>query len=331
MSPSSISRLALFVSVVGLALALVAFSTGNEEPRRTPAGGTDSPDRAEESARRIQALTDEIDALRGQLASLKETVERLSPGQRVAVETTGERAPAAVSTLEARAVDSPAEFQLRRELLDGFYELDKGDREDAIERLAELARWGDEEAMALIVESLRDESATVRAHALKELVGLDEANLADYLRQSITDPSHKVREVVASRLDDLPADQAGPMLVDLLRDPDHGVVIEAIRSLDDLRYAEARPVLVEKLKSTNLDVATRAAQALVKLGDAGAAGGTIERILAELAQEDVPGRIKNVKRLRRLRAVNALERIYESDPSLAVREEAREALVHIEE
>jgi len=332
MNPSSISRLALVVSVVGLALALITTFTAHGEDRRSAKGTEpDSPTWAEDAARRSQALAAEMEALRAELASLREAVNRGALGPRTFAQGENKREPIEALTPEARAATSPAGFELRRHLIETFHDLEREDRQDAIDRLAELARWGDAEAKALIVESLEDESADVRAQALKELAKLDESNLPAYLHQSITDPSHKVREVVASRLAKLPPEEAGPLLVDLLRDPDPDVVIEAIQSLVDLEYTEARPVLVEQLESSSLDVATRAAQALMKQGDPAAAGSTIERILADFAKDDISGRINNVKRLRRLRAVNPLERILASDPSLAVREEARDALAKIED
>jgi HEAT repeat protein len=326
MSASSVSRLALFVSVVGLTLALATLLTGSRKDRRDAREGP--PDSRRWTEESHQALAAEIEALRGEFAAFSQSAERRALGPGAVVRSTN---PIEATRPGVRAADAPEEFQLRRMLIEGFHELEPGDRRDAIDRLAELARWGDEEAMALIVESLGDESASVRACALKELVRLDEANLPAYLRQSITDPSHKVREVVASRLDELPDEEAGPLLVGLLRDPDPEVVIEAIRSLDDLEYSGARPALVEQLQSRSLDVATRAAQELIELGDLAAAGGTIERVLVDYAKDDVSGRINNVKRLRRLRAVSQLERILASDASLAVREEARDALASLDE
>ena len=140
-----------------------------------------------------------------------------------------------------------------------------------------------------------------------------------------------MREVVANELRELPPEEAGPMLVELLNDPDDDVVLEAIRSLDDLEYAEARPFLTEQLQAEDLDVATRAAYALMELGDEGAASSTIERILKGFADRDVSQRVKDVKRLHRLHAVGPLQQIYESDASLAVREEARKALAKLED
>lgn len=332
MNTTSISRMALLIAIIGLALALFTLLTGHGEPRGSARESEpDSRASAEESAPGYEALAAEIETLRGELASLRDAVERRALDPQVATQGTNARNAIEVVTPEVRAADAPAEFQLRRKLIEGFHELEGGDRQDAIGRLAELARWGDDEAKALIIESLGDASGGVRARALKELASLDEANLPAYLRQSLADPSHKVREIVASRLDKLPAGEAGPMLVCLLRDPDADVVIEAIQSLDGLEYDEARPALVEQLQSESLEVATRAAQALMKLGDPDVAGGTIERILQDFAKDDVSGRVNNVKRLRRLRAVNPLERILASDPSLAVREEARDALAHLED
>ena len=99
----------------------------------------------------------------------------------------------------------------------------------------------------------------------------------------------------------------------------------------DLEYAEARPFLTEQLQAEDLDVATRAAYALMELGDEGAASSTIERILKGFADRDVSQRVKDVKRLHRLHAVGPLQQIYESDASLAVREEARKALAKLED
>lgn len=335
MSSPATGRLSLVLSVVALGIGLLALLARNEQSGRSASGPrADVRALVDESARRDQALSAEIEALRGELASVRRAVELRPLDTRVPVQTTAESAdPRNAEALppEARAADAPAEFEVRRQLIEGFHELGSNDREAALGRLSELARWGDAEALALIVQSLQDRTGSVRARALKELAGLDKANLPAYLRESIDDPSHKVREVVASHLDRLPDAEAGPLLAGLLRDADEEVVLAAIESLQKVEYPEARALLVESLAAKNLDVATRAAQSLLKLGDAAAAGGTIERILVDFADDDIPGRVSNVKRLRRLRAVNQLERILASDESLAVREAARDALVRIED
>ena len=324
---SSIHFPSLLVSLAALSIASFVLLSGNRERR-----GSSGP----EPDHRHAAMAAEIEMLRGELASLREALDRRPPVAPAIARSPMPAEPvgtelAESATSHVQAAEAPAEFQVRRALIDGFHGLTPGDRRAALDRLAEMARWGDAEAMRLILASLEDESAGVRAQALKELARLDESGFPDHLRRSIADPSHKVREVVASRLDELPAKEAGPLLVGMLADPDFDVVIEAIQSLVRLEYTEARPVLVEQLDSRSLEVATRAAQALMELGDKAAAGGTIDRIMLDLAKDDVSGRIKNVKRLRRLRAVNPLERLLASDPSLAVREEARVALASLED
>jgi HEAT repeat protein len=222
-------------------------------------------------------------------------------------------------------------FLLRTKLLHDFHQLDGKDREDALKELAELARWGDKEALALITESLSDPSSDVRARALRELDEVDRQNLAAHLERMIADTSGKVREIVADRLSKLPESEAGPMLLGLLRDRDKDVVMAAIRSIDDLNYAAARPLLTQQLGAENLDVATRAALTLRKLGDDGATAAMIERVVRDFSAGDVSTRIDNVKRLRRLHAQVQLTGILDSDPSLAVREAAREALAKLED
>jgi hypothetical protein len=331
MNVSSIHRLALFLSIVAVALAALTLYPALDGSRDTASAvDHDSRALAEELSRRTEALDTEVAALRGELASLRAALESGFAAQGT-VSGAPSREPIQVLTPAVRAADSPAEFELRRELIGGFRTLDAEDRKDALEELAGLARWGDEEARAVLVESLGDESAAVRARALKDLAGLDKANLGEHLRATIHDPSPKVREVVASHLDKLPAEEAGPMLVDLLSDPDSKVVLEAIQSIDALEYQAARPFLARELQAESLDVATRAAQALIKLGDAGAAQPTIHRVMEDFVKDDASGRVNNVKRLRRLRAVSQLESILASDASLAVREEARDALARIED
>lgn len=328
---TSASRFALVLSILGVCLAALALQQTLGGTRdKTPSPRPDSAPPGEDLARRTTALDNEVAALRSEIASLRAALERELAAQG-AEPRWNAREPSEVLTPAARAADSPAEFELRRELIHGFHALDAGDRKDALEELASLARWGDEEARALLVESLSDESASVRARALKELAALDKASLGEHLRATVHDASPKVREVVASYLDKLPAEEAGPMLVDMLSDPDSKVVLSAIQSIDALRYEAARPFLVRQLQSDSLDVATRAGQALIKLGDTGAALSTIQRVMKDYVKDDVSGRVNNVKRLRRLRAVSELESILASDTSLAVREEARDALARIED
>lgn len=316
-SPAATSRLALALSVASLAVALVPRCTpsGEVEPRR---GARDPEARGAtvESARREDALAADVAALRKEVAALA------APAQRDALGPDGYPPPAA---------GAGRDFQERRALLSGFQGMESGDRRDALGRLAELARWGDAEALAVIERSLSDPSASVRVRALEELLELDEPNRMTHLRDALNDSSHRVRAAVASHLDDLPADQAGPLLVGMLRDADRDVVTEAIESLGELEYAQARPHLIDQLGAASLDVATSAARALMKLGDEGAAAGTIQRILADFAGEDVSGRVKNVKRLRRLHATGPLENILATDPSVSVREEARDALADLGE
>lgn len=316
MSPSSTSRLALAISLVSLVVALVPRCTSDGESRRG-AKVTDPAGWVEESACKNEALAADIEELRNEISALS------TPAQRDTLGPEGSYAGAPFRGAGG------GEFEVRRALLQGFQRLESGDRKDALERLAELARWGDPEAMAMIARSLGDSSASVRAKALEELVDVDAANKAVHLRAALGDSSPKVREVVADHLDEVAAEQAGPMLVGLLRDPDRHVVAEAIESLGDLEFAQARPMLVEQLQAQSLDVATSAARALMKIGNEAAPPGTIQRILADYAGEDVWGRVEDVKRLRRLRAVGPLENILATDPSLAVREEAREALASI--
>ena len=121
------------------------------------------------------------------------------------------------------------------------------------------------------------------------------------------------------------------MLVEMLKDSDEDVVIAAIKSLDEIEYAEARPHLIEQLGDEDLDVVTVTACALAELGDESARGMTVERILRDFAQGDVSDRVEDVKRLRRLHARKELAGILESDASLAVREEARDALARLED
>jgi len=327
MKLSSAGRIALVLSIVAVALAGLALLGLEKSRDAARAAGPDSRASGEELSRRIAALDTQVAALHGELGSLRAA---LTSG--VAVPgVPSAREPSAVLAPAARTADAPADFDLRRELIHGFHALEADDRKDALEELANLARWGDQEARALLVESLSDESASVRARALKELAGLDPADLGEHLRATIHDPSPKVREVVANRLHKLPAEEAGPMLVDLLGDPDSKVVLEAIHSIESLGYGAARPVLARELQSESLDVATRAAEALMKLGDAGASLPTIERVMRDFAKDDVSGRVNNVRRLRRLRAVSQLESILASDESLAVREEARDALARLED
>jgi HEAT repeat protein len=324
------SRLTLVLSILALVLAGLALKTTLDERRSVPvqaSAGMAVPDRADELSQRDQELAAQIESLRGELDALRSAAwDTRREATTAPVSLAEDRAPPATDS--ARADDG---FSLRNRLLEGFHELDKSDREDALEELAELARWGDEEALALIVRSLTDASGDVRARALRELSQIDRENLDTYLRQCVADTSGKVREVVASRLDELPDSEAGPMLVEMLKDSDEDVVIAAIKSLDEIEYAEARPHLIEQLGDEDLDVVTVTACALAELGDESARGATVERILRDFAQGDVSDRVEDVKRLRRLRARKELAGILESDASLAVREEARDALARLED
>ncbi len=322
-------RLALVLSSTSLglaALALFCARDGSAGPAPRPRSSAVSAEPG--SSQRTEALAVELGSLRRELTSLRAALERGEVGSGAATPTPSAREsmlPPALSAAQA-----PAEFELRRELLTGFRGLDAGDRKDALEELAGLARWGDPEARALLVQSLADESAGVRARALKELAGLDKAGLGEHLRATLHDPSAKVRELVANRLGHLPVEEAGPLLLDLLGDRDPKVVLQAIQSARRLDYAAARPLLTRQLQAPNIEVATRAAEALMKLGDRGAASPTIARVLQDFASDGVSGRVRSVKRLGRLRAVSQLEGILAGDESLAVRDEARSALARLE-
>lgn len=336
MSTALASRFALALSTIGLVLSGITLAMVIDQPAPAPKEAVPAGHSLDECMRRDQALASDFETLRADLVSVSSSIEELkamSDRRRVHTELPVETAGGmpADAALEVAADDGTGEFLLRRKLLDEFQGLDSDDRKDALKELADLARWGDPDALELIKQSLADESGGVRARALRELVGLDEANLATYLHQAFGDPSGSVREVVAKELRELPAEEAGPMLVELLSDPDEDVVLEAIKSIDDLEYAEARSSLAEQLQAEDLDVATRAAYALMELGDPNAGASTIERILKHFAEGDVSSRVRDVKRLRRLGAVNQIQRIYESDASLAVREEARDALASLED
>lgn len=327
-------------STVHVAVGLAALSTVLSAFALFPSRNRSAPREALPAA--PDTVPHEMQAVRAELTSLRAEVEALRrslsiQNQRTALlpvdsgeseEKDGEVGSPGAPT------DGPAlsqTFSLRERLLERFLSLSGDERADALRELGELARWGDAEARALLVQSLEDADKHVRERAVRELTGLADPALLERLPVLVADRSGDVREAAARALGRIPGESAGPMLVELLGDPKEDVVLEALRSLDKLHYAEAGPRVRPLLAAPDLDVAARAARFLHELGDDGARASVVTRVLEHFARADVSARLQDVKYLRTLRARNELQSILDTDASSSVRFEAQKALASLED
>jgi len=325
-------RLAVVLSSVSAVFSLVLFSLalggerGDSARLAVPQGQRDADATDNEVLAQIAELRAELEALRDSCASgsRREVLATETLDDGVGASDDGDRAGDERSPTQAM-------FSVREDLLRSFASLSDEDRKAALATLGELARWGDAQARDLLVTSLSDSSAGVRARAIRELAQLDDPALMEHLRVAAFDSSRSVRAAVADALHRMPRDEAGPILVQMLSDQKKDVVLEALRSIDDLNYDEAIPYLREQLAVSDLDLAVRVASLLQEMDDKSAADATVERILTHLAAEDISGRVRDVKRLRLVRARSQLQRIVDSDPSSTVRYEAQKALATLED
>ena len=324
---------------MGIAALSAVFSTfalfGSQQrsPGLRPTPG-ESPGIAAGEARALRA---ELAGLRAELEELRRTLR--SPSHRspmIAAEAPQEKETASDEVVSAAAEPGagpalPARFNLREELLENYPYLSGGDRADALRELGELARWGDPEARALLLEGLQDPSSSVRRRALRELAELADPALVERRPAMVADRNGEVREAAAEALGRMPVESAGPILVGLLGDRRETVVLEALRALDRLDYEEAGPAVRAVLASNDLDLAARAASLLRELGDKEATGHVVTRVLEHYARSSVSGRLNDVKRLRALRARAELRDILEKDESASVRFEAQKALAGLDD
>lgn len=329
MSTSLAVRLAVAISAVGAVLAALALALtlGGERPASARVAASQNEGRPSPENDDVLA---QLDQLRAEIEELREA---LAGGfRRDAQGASGLEDGEAASDAGVRdEIDRAAAFIVRDELLRNFASLSDGERKSALGTLSELARWGDTRALELLKASLNDPSASIRARVIRELGKLDDPALMEHLRLAAADPSRSVRTQVADALRRMPREEAGPILVQMLGDPKQDVVFEALRSIDRLNYKEARPRLQQHLAASDLDLAARAASLLDELGDKGASATVVQRILDDLAGENVAGRIRDVKRLRTLGARSELQAIVDSDASSSVRYEAQKALARLED
>lgn len=291
--------------------------------------------RMETARGELESLLSMSNRTAGQLAELRSELVKLggqlaAPPQRVAIpleeQGAGSAAKPGEGTTGAGPAAGPADLAQR------YRTLSAEGKRAALEDLVKRARWGDAEALALVLDGLNDSSPAVREKAAKMLGDLANPALVGHLRRAAADQNADVRAAVAKSLEKLPGQDAGPILIDMLRDAEPAVVAEAIKTLAKLEYPQARPYLTEQLAAEDLEVAARAAAALRGMGDEGAAHGTINRIMRDYARGDDKVRIRDVKWLRRVGGASAiaqLRTIMETDPSLSVREEARTAIAKL--
>ncbi len=323
-------RIAIILAVlaVGLACAALFFALGTEGVTDQELRNTEAAIR-DEVSRSNRSLREEIAALRSELVELG---RGHASGPRVPA--SGPNAERASSAKPGTAEKSAAfaSDTVREDWRERFEGLPVEGKQDALEELEDLARSGDKEALRVILDGLNDASPEVRKKAVKTLADLDDPTLSKHLALAAADPVADVRRAVAESLEQMEAADAGPLLVAMLQDADPRVAEEAIRSISKLDYRDARPRLVDQLDAADLDVASRAASALRSMGDESAAQSVVGRIMTGFARAGTEERVLDVQRLRRVggqSAINHLTNILETDSSLTVREEAREALMRL--
>lgn len=235
---------------------------------------------------------------------------------------------AAVPTAAPPAA-SPRPEESRPEILDRIGELEGRALERALEELAELARAGEEAALAAILSNLSHGDPGVREEAIEALGEIGDPALIGHLEAALQDPDGDVRQEVADALRNMPADLAGPILADMLADPDEGVLQETLQSLGRLRYAPAAAPVAELIQGDDLDLVALAGSTLRRMDQGDLSSLALERLSYDLSSADALDRINAVQRIRRMggrEAAEVLERVVAQDGNVSVRLEAQRAL-----
>lgn len=201
-------------------------------------------------------------------------------------------------------------------------------RTDALDAVSELAKWGDPDALAIVMNALDDENEFIREKAVAILGDMANPDHLPHLKKAMDDESLEVRGAIPGALQMMPADKAAPLLMQMLNDPHDDVVQESVESLSALGYTPARSEFVKLVDHQNLDIVCEAGAALRIMGDNERADKAVQRCAEGLGHERPEQRIEAIKRLRTLSGDKAVELLKKAttDPETTVREEAEEAL-----
>lgn len=320
-----------------LALAVVSFIVAFVAVLLSVSGRSASPDNEwlqmeiaglrEELANYQSSISGELEKVRAEQRTLAARTDLLQSSRRLSLT---EASPG--GSLDEPVTAENATLSIRRDAVLRFREMTVEGKKEAMKGLVDLARWGDEEALALLLESLSDEDSEMRKEAVEALGELaDPAHLAQ-LEAMLDDVSEDVREEIAGTLSTMPKERAGPMLVRLLTDQNPDVVEEAINSIGDLNYANAAPDLQKLAQGDDLDLAAEAAGVLRQLGMHESADAALQVCANGLQSADSLERLNAIDRIETIggpQAIELLTWVVQSDSSVVVREEAQKALIKL--
>lgn len=168
--------------------------------------------------------------------------------------------PAAVATMLTRLGKPALEAVVAR--------LRDRDEDDVVRRWCAqiLGDMGDRRALFVLLESLNDVDAELRARAAHALGSIGDARAADrLLERLLVDPVPFVRTAVARALGTVSTERAMQRLVEALADPEWWVRLRAIEALESIGKP-ARDLLVATLSDPDLQVRRETARALEGIG-----------------------------------------------------------------
>ncbi len=269
-------------------------------------------------------LTLEIDALREEVASIREELRDLRdmpapepviiyqdspdpdedsiPEPEIVASATGDDLYERVERLES---SSEAARKLR---LQASLELSSSNgrvRRNAADLLCKLARDGDSEALSILVQAMQDDNHSVRITVAESVGAQKLVQMIPALRAAAADPHSTVRHRVARALGRMPPEEAGPILLTMLNEQNSGVIRAAIDSLGTIDYQGARGELSGLVQHNDVNIAMRAALAMRRLGDESAAAGLAVRLGSTLYSGSVNERRTTVRNLRTLNTETA--------------------------
>ena len=130
-----------------------------------------------------------------------------------------------------------------------------------------LGEIGATEAVAELIDALRDPETWVRKNAALSLGKLEDTRTVGPLLVALSDPESSVRERSADSLGEIGSTQAVPALIEALNDSDGEVREATARALGRLGDSRAVPALIETLWDTDSQVREWSARALGWLND----------------------------------------------------------------
>ena len=140
-------------------------------------------------------------------------------------------------------------------------------RTDALDAVSELAKWGDADALNIVLEALTDENEFIREKAVAIIGEMANPDHLRYIVDAVNDESVQVRGAVPGALQAMPRDKAAPMLMRLLNDSNDDVVQESVESLAAIGYTPAAKELAKLVDHKNIDIVAEAGAALRTMGD----------------------------------------------------------------